>query len=106
MASNGERPCRGVGRLSRNRRTPVVQAPGDLVPWKDSGPSIYIHHTPMINKSAASVSSEYAAFSTALKKILKVSYSEMHDKLQAEKKAKASKPRPSASSSRVRSGKH
>ena len=41
-------------------------------------------------------STEYIKFSTALNRILKVSYSEMQAKLEAEKKAKGAKPRPSS----------
>jgi hypothetical protein len=39
---------------------------------------------------------EYATFLDALKKVLTVSHSEMQDRLAIEKKAKASKPRPSS----------
>jgi len=41
-------------------------------------------------------SSEYARFTNALRKVLQVSHSDMKAMLAAEKKAKASRPRPSS----------
>jgi hypothetical protein len=45
---------------------------------------------------------EYPAFSKALEKVLRVSHSDMKTMLEAEKKAKASKPRPSVRVSRAK----
>jgi hypothetical protein len=45
-------------------------------------------------------SSQYSRFSNALRKVLQVSHSDMKEMLAAEKKAKASKPRPSSRVSR------
>jgi hypothetical protein len=42
-------------------------------------------------------SPEYQKFTGALKKVLQVSHSEMQQRIEAEKKAKASKPKPSSS---------
>ena len=49
------------------------------------------------NTKGQNKSVEYAAFSTALRKVLQVSHSDMQQMLAQEKKAKASKPRPSVS---------
>jgi hypothetical protein len=43
---------------------------------------------------------EYTRFEDSLRKVLQVSYSEMQDRLAAEKKAKESKSRPSSRASR------
>jgi len=53
--------------------------------------------TKLAGKSVDNSSGEYAAFTTALRKILHVSHEEMMLRLAAEKQAKASKPRPSVS---------
>ena len=58
---------------------------------------------PMANNKAATFpQGEYATFIAALRKILRVSHSEMQERLAAEKKAKASKPEPSVPTSRGR----
>lgn len=44
--------------------------------------------------------SEHEVFTAALRKVLQVSHCEMQERLAAEKKAKASKPRPSSRASR------
>jgi hypothetical protein len=49
-------------------------------------------------------SAEYQTFQTALKQVLQVSHTELQERIAEEKKAKASKPRPS-SSDRASSGK-
>jgi len=43
------------------------------------------------------ISDEYQVFTTALRKVLQVSHSDMRNMLEQDKKARASKPRPSAS---------
>ena len=48
-------------------------------------------------KAAKKPSEEYARFTDALKRVLSVSHSEMQSRLEADKKARASKPRPSSS---------
>jgi hypothetical protein len=55
-------------------------------------------------KSKPNSSSEYQNFAKALGKVLQVSHSELQERITEEKKAKASKPRPS-SLDRASSGK-
>jgi hypothetical protein len=54
---------------------------------------------PMASAKSPVYPQEYMAFDNALRKVLQVSHSEIKARMEAEKKAKASKPRPS---SRVR----
>ena len=54
-------------------------------------------------KSKPKSSAEYDTFQAALRQVLRVSHSELQQRLQQEKKVKASKPRPS--SGRASSGK-
>jgi hypothetical protein len=49
----------------------------------------------MARTTSPKYSQEYTVFSDALRKVLQVSHSELKTRIEAEKKAKASKPRPS-----------
>jgi hypothetical protein len=53
------------------------------------------YYNPM--KSKSNSSPEYRNFTKALGKVLQVSHSELQERIAEEKKAKASKPRPSSS---------
>jgi len=102
LTKNGGSPFREFGIRANvlkngHRRLPIISGCLLLEEGAPFDESHSIPMSPVDNTTKVTQGSEYRAFTDALRKILRVSHSEMMDRLAADKKAKASKPRPSVS---------